>query len=148
MHKVKSCGVLVMRQKPQMSFLLMCHPHRYDLPKGHMEAGENEWECALRELYEETGIPASALHLDPNFRFTDTYQTPSRKVRSEKVEKTVVIFLGWLQEDVSVIVSEHSSFVWQVWNPPHALQKKTIDPLLASLADYFAEDVSRLIANI
>ena len=52
MRKLKSCGVIVMRTKPQLSFLLMQHPDRYDLPKGHIEAGEAEWDCALRELYE------------------------------------------------------------------------------------------------
>ena len=46
MREVKSCGVLVM--KSDRSFLLMKHEDRYDLPKGHMEAGETEHQTALR----------------------------------------------------------------------------------------------------
>ncbi|HEY9740619.1 MAG TPA: NUDIX domain-containing protein [Coleofasciculaceae cyanobacterium] len=69
MQKIKSCGVIVIRTKPQWSFLLMQHPTRYDLPKGHIEVGEDELGCALRELHEETGIEASHLQLDEKFRF-------------------------------------------------------------------------------
>ncbi len=46
LQQVKSCGFLVM--KPDQSFLLMKHPHYYDLPKGHMEIGESEHQTALR----------------------------------------------------------------------------------------------------
>ena len=46
MREVKSCGFFVM--KPDRSFLLMKHADRYDLPKGHMEAGETEHQTAVR----------------------------------------------------------------------------------------------------
>lgn len=46
MREVKSCGFFVM--KSDNSFLLMKHADRYDLPKGHMEAGETEKDTALR----------------------------------------------------------------------------------------------------
>lgn len=46
LRQVKSCGFFVM--KPNQSFLLMKHPKRYDLPKGHMEPGETEQQTALR----------------------------------------------------------------------------------------------------
>lgn len=46
LREVKSCGSFVM--KPDRSFLLMKHHDRYDLPKGHMESGENEHQTALR----------------------------------------------------------------------------------------------------
>lgn len=48
-REVKSCGLFVM--KPDNSFLLMKHHDRYDLPKGHMEVGENEHQTALRGKY-------------------------------------------------------------------------------------------------
>lgn len=141
MRKVKSCGVFVMRSQPQLSFLLLIKPtSRYDLPKGHIEFGEDELTCALRELYEETGIEASTLLLDKAFRFTTTYQTRSQRFHSEIIEKTVVIFLGWLKQEVKVKLSEHGSYTWVEWNPPHAIQKKTIDPLLGELEQYFQEN--------
>ncbi|MBE9127239.1 MULTISPECIES: bis(5'-nucleosyl)-tetraphosphatase [unclassified Coleofasciculus] len=143
MRQFKSCGFIVMRTVPQLSFLLMQHPHRYDLPKGHMETGEDEWDCALRELHEETGIPASALKLDRTFRFTNTYKTRYKRYGKEKIEKTVVIFLGWLEQKVTVQLTEHSSYQWVEWNPPHLIQKKTIDPLLGKLERYLLENTAK-----
>ncbi len=137
MHKIKSCGVIVMRTEPQLSFLLlMKHPTRYDLPKGHIEPGENELCCALRELHEETGIEASNLNLDETFRFTITYQTRYKRFAKKTIEKTVVIFLGWLRQEVNLKLSEHSSYTWVNWNPPHTIQTKTIDPLLEQLEKF------------
>ena len=46
LREVKSCGFLIM--KPDQSFLLMKHPNRYDLPKGHMDIGETEHQTAIR----------------------------------------------------------------------------------------------------
>ena len=70
MKKTKACGVLVFRRQPQLSFLLMKHPHRYDLPKGHIEEGETEEQCALREMWEETGISFHSVRLQPGFRYS------------------------------------------------------------------------------
>ena len=51
MRQKKSCGFIVMRKNPQLSFLLMQkNSRRYDLPKGHIEPGETELECAIREI--------------------------------------------------------------------------------------------------
>ena len=144
MRQVKSCGVIVMRREPRLSFLLMQHTHRYDLPKGHIEFGEDEWGCAIRELYEETGIAASDLDFDPQFRFSHSYQLRYKRYGGETVNKTVVIFLGWLKHEVNVICSEHGNFTWVEWNPPHAIQKQTIDALLEQLNLYFMEDESRI----
>jgi 8-oxo-dGTP pyrophosphatase MutT (NUDIX family) len=140
MQQVKSCGVLVMRTVPQLSFLLMQKPTRYDLPKGHVEFGEDEITCALRELYEETGIEASSLYLDNTFRFITTYQARSQRYSGKIAEKTLVIFLGWLKQDVTIELSEHDSYSWVNWNPPHTIQAKTIDPLLKHLEHYLQEN--------
>ncbi len=137
MQKTKACGVIVIRTEPQLSFLLlMKHPIRYDLPKGHIEPGEDDLCCALRELQEETGIETSHLAIDEGFHFTITYQTNSKQFGGKIIEKTVVIFLGWLRQEVSIKLSEHSSYTWVNWNPPHTIHKKTIDPLLEQLEQY------------
>ena len=54
-----SCGFIIRTEKG----ILACHPtgrefgkNCYDVPKGHMEEGEEPLETAIRELKEETGI--------------------------------------------------------------------------------------------
>lgn len=137
MTQTKACGVLVFRDTPVESFLLMRHKHRLDLPKGHVDPGETETECALRELWEETGIAAADVALDPNFRWAIEYDVDGRRYgQGERVHKTVVIFLARLVRDVDVAISEHVGFEWIAWRPPHRIQAQTIDPLLAAVQQY------------
>lgn len=136
MVEVKSCGFLILRREPELSFLLMQHAHRLDLPKGHVDAGESEMECALRELVEETGITANDIDVDPEFRFTTEYTVHSKRVPGGVARKTLVMFLAWLRRPVEIQPTEHPGFEWFRWNPPHAIQQQTIDPLLAAVAEH------------
>ena len=62
MPKAVSCGFIVFAK--ETGAVLACHPTgrpdamemSYDIPKGHLEAGESALDAALRELKEETGI--------------------------------------------------------------------------------------------
>lgn len=135
--QVRSCGVILFKEKPHRTFLLMKHPHRFDLPKGHVEAGETDEQCALREMWEETGISPEAVRLDPNFRFEETYYPVEPRFGSTKVEKTLVIFLGWIEGDQPIKLTEHTGYEWWMWRPPHTIQKYTIDPLLAKVDEFF-----------
>ena len=60
--KELSCGfILVNKKNPRQ--ILACQPNgrrpntpgNYDIPKGHIEAGETTLDAAIRELREETG---------------------------------------------------------------------------------------------
>lgn len=139
MPSVRSCGVILFRNEPVREFLLMKHPRLYDLPKGHVEEGETETACALRELDEETGIAPTVVRLDPGFRYTHTYYPRYRCFGGVRVEKTVVIFLGWLPRRVTVRPGEHRSYEWVAWRPPPRIQETAIDPLLACVDRYFSE---------
>jgi len=137
MPRSRACGVLVVRGRPIESFLLMRHPTRWDLPKGHVEPGENDLDCALREMEEETGITAADVEIDPRFRFTTQYTVNyKRKFGGRTALKTVVIFLGRLVRDVQIETSEHEDCQWFDWNPPHAIQEQTIDSLLREVEDH------------
>ena len=54
----KSCGIIVILNEK----ILLCHPTNsrwegtYGVPKGKVEEGEEEIDCAVREFFEETGI--------------------------------------------------------------------------------------------
>jgi 8-oxo-dGTP pyrophosphatase MutT (NUDIX family) len=143
MLKVKSCGVIVFRRNPH-EFLLMRHHHRYDLPKGHVEAGETDIQCALRELWEETGIPNEAIELDDQFRYEEVYYPREPRFGPDPVEKTLVMFLGWVEGEHQIAVTEHVGHEWRSWQPPHKIQRYTVDPLLKSLTEYFERHPLRL----
>ena len=137
--QVRACGVLVMTDSPKR-FLLMRHKDRWDLPKGHIDPGETDVECALREMNEETGIPLDAVELDPFFRFEHQYEVREARSGEELRLKTLVIFLARLTRDVRIDVTEHPGYQWFEWRPPHQVQLQTIDPLLACLARYLEQD--------
>jgi 8-oxo-dGTP pyrophosphatase MutT (NUDIX family) len=139
MAKVQSCGVIVFRARPRLSFLLLRHPHRYDLPKGRREDGESELACALRELEEETGIAAGQVRIDSGFRHERVYYPRYKRLGGRRVEKTLTVFLGWLLEDVPIQPTEHDDFEWFDWRAGRRIQARTIDPLLAALEEHFGD---------
>lgn len=135
MAEVKSCGFLIMRGAPLREFLLMRHADRWDLPKGHVDPGETEMECALRELWEETGIAAADIEIVEGFRFSQLYPVFDKR-RGGHYEKTLVIFAARLKRDVEIAATEHVGYEWFPWQPPHQIQTRTIDPLLAAVSEY------------
>jgi bis(5'-nucleosidyl)-tetraphosphatase len=135
----RSCGVLLTCGDPIAYFLLMQHRDRWDLPKGHVDPGESDIECALREMEEETGIPRTLVTLDPHFRYEQQYEVAATRYggkRKELVTKTMVIFLGRTDCRHPIVATEHHGGEWFPWNPPHRVQKRAIDPLLKSLEAY------------
>lgn len=135
--KVKACGVLLYKDSPRRMVLLMGHTNRWDIPKGHVEPGEDDLTCALRETEEETGIPRQQIELDPDFRFTEVYYPRYKQFNNQPVEKTLVVFLGRVPPDAVVVPTEHQGFQWVEWSPPHQIQQYTIDPLLAAVAEHW-----------
>ena len=137
MAKLKACGFLITKDDPSPSFLLMRHPDRWDLPKGHVDSGESNLECAYRELEEETGITAADVEVDPDFRFKHKYMVTAKRTGFEPKKKTLIIYLAKLIQNVDIQLTEHENYEWILWNPPHQIQEKTIDPLLKHLADHW-----------
>ena len=147
MAKVKSCGFLIVRgtrlesdptrfaDSGVESFLLMIHPDRFDLPKGHVDKGESNLECAYRELVEETGISEDDIRVDETFKFKLQYPVQYKNWDKPR-EKKLIIYLGYLLRDVEIVLTEHNGFEWRKWQPPHQIQTETIDPLLAQLAEH------------
>jgi 8-oxo-dGTP pyrophosphatase MutT (NUDIX family) len=138
MHAVKSCGILVLRREPELGFLLLRHSHRFDLPKGHLEEGESEIACALRELTEETGLAPADVRVEEGFRFSTTYYPRYRRLGGVVVEKTAVIFLAWLVADRPITLTEHEGYEWVPWRPPHRIDPRTVDQVLAAVEQFLS----------
>lgn len=131
----RAAGFLILARAPRQ-FLLMRHADRWDLPKGHCDRGESDLETALRETEEETGIQATQIAVDDAFRFTLRYPVCYKRSGDEVFEKQVTYFLGEIEEPVTPTLTEHQSFQWFDWSPPHAIQTQTIDPLLDAIAKH------------
>lgn len=85
----KSCGAVVYTEEDGVRKYLIelsKRNHRYGMPKGHVEAKENELETAKREIFEETGLTPD---IDTAFRYVITYSP------KEGVMKDVVYFTAW-----------------------------------------------------
>ena len=138
-NQPRSCGFLIVSGTPAHSFLLMKHPDRWDLPKGHVDPGETDLECALRELEEETGFARGDLSIDTEFCFEHHYPVSVRRYGTQQddvVEKKLRIFLAAIAQPREPVLTEHIGYSWFPWQPPHRIQEQTIDPLLAHVASH------------
>ena len=120
-------------------FLLLRHPDRWDLPKGHCENGETFMETALRETEEETGISADVISVKPEFHFDLVYSVTYKKWGDQIFQKQVRYFLGYVDAKPALRLTEHQSAQWFLWNPPHKIQTQTIDPVLQSVEKHLSQ---------
>lgn len=89
------------------TFLILKRKSDTDIPKGHIEDGENALDAAIRETREETGITAKP---DLFFRHILEYWFHNGK---DKVKKRAVIFIARVPEGSRIKVSnEHIGYSW------------------------------------
>ena len=107
MNFEKSCGALVVRREEDQFYILMIRHMaggNRSFPKGHMEAGESEYETALREVMEET---SSRIAIVSDFRATVNYRP------SPGVMKEVVYFLAFTTSaDIKAREGEIAEVEW------------------------------------
>ncbi len=77
-----------------------------DMPKGHIEKGENAEQAARREIEEETGISPSLI---PYFKEKTTYFF---RDDGETVNKDLTLFIAYSGSQKVRISSEHNSYAW------------------------------------
>ena len=103
MKQEKSCGAVVYRRDGDRTHILLLK-HKYGgnwaFPKGHVEPGEREYQTALREVKEETGL---TVNLVGGFRETVEYRP------KPNIQKQVVYFLGEATTDRVVKQEEEIS---------------------------------------
>ncbi len=106
MKKEYSYGAVVYKKEKDEIYVLIEHMAlgHISLPKGHIEEGETPYECALREIKEETNLNVD---LDTTFSYTITYSP------KEGVSKDVTFYLATVKnEELIPQLSEVSSLEW------------------------------------
>ncbi len=132
----KSCGAIVFyRSKPLTKVLLVKNRNsRYwSFPKGHIEKGENEFQTALREVKEETGLDVK---LYGNCRQVSDYNPFG------KIEKRAVFFLAETKTDNVVIQKEEiDCYTWATFQQAEKLCSYEDDKKLIKKAQLFIRNM-------
>jgi len=118
----KSCGIVLFRiENGERLYLILHYPGgHFDLPKGHVEDGEDEHQTASRELEEETGI--SHVEFIDGYREQISYKF---KNKGKPSHKEVIFFLGRTDEENVKISHEHTGYHWLPYGG--AFNKVTFD---------------------
>lgn len=122
----RSAGAIIFRKEVGKTYYLLLHypsntkdrKNYWDLPKGHIEKGENIEDTAEREVKEETGL------IDIQFiaGFEELIKYFFR-LKGKNVFKTVVFLLAETKTKDIKISFEHKGFKWLVYN--EALEQLT-----------------------
>ncbi|MDE1845728.1 MAG: NUDIX domain-containing protein [Candidatus Micrarchaeota archaeon] len=128
-----SSGAFVYRKEGGKILLLFLvrEDKRFDIPKGHIEKGENAEQAGKRETFEESGLKVEFL---PGFKIAYKYFF---KERGTEILKKVSMFLAKVNGDHVKISHEHSGYKWM--EREEALKKigyKNMKKILARVYDY------------
>jgi len=103
----KSCGSIIIAKNPTPKILIVKNRNSktWGFPKGHVEFGENEYQTALREVYEETGL---------HVRFINGFRETSDYYAYGCAKKRVVFFVSVLEKPINIRLQaeELQSFKW------------------------------------
>jgi 8-oxo-dGTP pyrophosphatase MutT (NUDIX family) len=105
----RSAGVVIFHRDGDESprqYLLLDYSKHWDFPKGHVEAGEDVTDTALRELEEETGITDARLVSG----FSHEIEYFFRDRRKRLVHKTVCFLLAETRSTDIRLSDEHVGF--------------------------------------
>lgn len=111
-----SCGGIVFREEREEKYFLIVQSKKNEhwlCPKGHLEEGESEIECAKREIFEETGI--SELQKIKNFEIKAEYST------KEGNTKKVFFFLFRTNEENLTPKDDVKDAKWLTFNEAYNL---------------------------
>ncbi len=144
----KSSGAVIFREEnKKILFLLLKYKHRekdeyyYDLPRGHVEKGEEEKDAVLREIKEETGLS--------DVRFIEGYKEKFNiffKRDGKLISKTIIMFLAETKTKDIKLSHEHYGYNWL----PHeeavkAIKFKTAKELIEKAHKFLSSGLRRFL---
>lgn len=139
MPKELSAGFIIFQKGSNR--LLVSHPtgspkngkHSWDIPKGHIEKGEDPLEAALRELHEETGLE----HVE------DTFEIGRVPYRSDKALHLFSAYADFKMDDLHCVSKFQDSY--GNWKPEIDKYQLTDDPemLFANMYWYATREMCR-----
>lgn len=99
----KSCGCIIINDNKVL--IIKQINGEYGFPKGHIEVGESEEECAIRETFEEAGVNVK---VDSNLRFSISY------IVHGNIPKEAVYFVSFLNgcSDITIQEEELLNAFW------------------------------------
>lgn len=109
-----SAGIIIHRNDvdrrgKKMTKYLLLYRGYWNFPKGKLERDERSYEAAFREVEEETGISASALNMERNFKVTDRFIFQRE---GEKIFKIVIFFLAQTNQVEIKLSPEQEGYGW------------------------------------
>lgn len=123
--QVVAAGLVIFRRfQNQIQFLLLKHSYgdqHWTPPKGHVDPGESEFETALRETEEESGLKSENLSIMKQFQKEIFYQVKGKNKRvvfwlSEMKDFNTPVKLShehidykWLQLDEALCILTHKN---------------------------------------
>lgn len=124
----KSAGAIIFRKEGEKPlFLLLHYPFGgrtdqayWDLPKGHIESGEEPEDTVKREVAEETGLK--------NIAFVGGFKETIKyffQRQGENIMKFVTFFLAETKTEKITISQEHIGYKWLHYR--EAIQTLTFD---------------------
>ncbi|MFA5249568.1 MAG: NUDIX domain-containing protein [Candidatus Paceibacterota bacterium] len=122
MAQERSAGAVIFRKENNEIYYLLLHyagatpraKDYWDLPKGHLEAGESDLDAAKREAFEETGL--KDIEFIPGFRSGIKYFF---RHKGRTVLKTVTFFLAETKQKEVKISDEHIGYEWLPFGPAY-----------------------------
>lgn len=128
--KERSAGFIIFRLEKGLRQYLILHylSGRYDFAQGHLEAGEDNLQAAIRELKEETGI--DQIEIIPRFEVQINYSF--RRIQA-LINKTATMFLAKTNQKEVIVSDEHQGYLWLPFN--EAVKKVTYEKERRVLTD-------------
>ena len=145
MKNERSAGAVLFSRTANgnVTFLLLRHiDGHWSFPKGHLVQGEDEFDCAVREISEETGIARKQLEFVPDFERTIDW---GYKKEIEQIHEETTYLLAEVKKPVAVTLSEeHNEFVWaEAEKASDLLKFESLDWVLRSANQSILDEYQR-----